>query len=224
MVGTPGVPSGEGRRASAYLLYARAPGRSMVVQMEHLPNSGGQGLTLPDKTNTERTSLAYSSALKPLDEPSIQSYLVKDTTVRRIGGAGRGLRGLMKVALVLALLIVLASAFVADAREYSARRKADGFVVDVAIDRNPPILGNNAIRVEIKDSQGKYVTDAKVAVNYSMPPMPGMPPMNYTIAAERKGDGYRATMNLIMTGPWNIAIKTTTPVKRFTVTVPIDVR
>lgn len=31
-----------------------------------------------------------------------------------------------------------------------------------------------------------------------------MAPMNYTVQAASKGDGYTMTMDLIMTGPWNI--------------------
>ena len=122
------------------------------------------------------------------------------------------------------LLAVLLSSYMAEARDYVVRKKAENHTVDVAIDRNPPILGNNAIRVEIKDAQGKYVGDAKVAINYYMPPMPGMPPMNYTVAAEAKGNSYRAVMNFIMTGPWNIVVKVSSSGKRWSVTVPIDVR
>ena len=72
---------------------------------------------------------------------------------------------------------------------------------------NPPVLGDNEIRIEIKDPQGGPVLDAEVLVNYYMPPMPKMAPMNYTIPAPLKGKEYRAVMDLIMTGPWNIVAR-----------------
>ena len=96
--------------------------------------------------------------------------------------------------------------------------------MDIAINRNPPIVGPNGLKVEVKDPQGKFAVNLPVTVNYYMPPMPGMPPMNYTVKAEPKGTGYQMTMNLIMTGPWNIVIRVALPNKTLRITVPIDVR
>ncbi len=53
---------------------------------------------------------------------------------------------------------------------------------------------------------GKTVTDAKVLINYYMPPMPRMAPMNYKTDAKLKKDKYKAKMNLIMAGPWYRAV------------------
>jgi len=68
--------------------------------------------------------------------------------------------------------------------------------------KNPPVLGDNQIEVEIKDASGKVVKDAEVLINYYMPPMPRMAPMNYRVDARLKGDSYRAKMVLVMSGPW----------------------
>ena len=111
-----------------------------------------------------------------------------------------------------------------DGRDYMVRRKVDTYTVDLAINRNPPVTGKNDILIEIRDSLGKHVTNAPVSVNYYMPPMPGMPPMNYTLKATPNGSGYIATMDFIMTGPWNIVVKTTVAGKQLRLTVPIDVR
>ncbi|MCX5806059.1 MAG: FixH family protein [Proteobacteria bacterium] len=113
---------------------------------------------------------------------------------------------------------------IAYGRDYTVRRKIDGYTVDVSINRNPPIVGRNDLRVEIKDLLGKYVLNMPVTVNYYMPPMPGMPPMNYTVQASSRGSGYGATMDLIMTGPWNIVIRANTEGKPLRMTIPIDVR
>lgn len=48
--------------------------------------------------------------------------------------------------------------------------------------------------------------------------------MNYTIPAPLKGKEYRATMDLITTGPWNIAIRTRLDGKWLRMVFPIDVR
>ena len=119
------------------------------------------------------------------------------------------------------LLIFITSV---DARDYRVRKKRNGYTVDVAINRNPPVLGANAITIEIEDSQGNNVSGATVRVNYYMPPMPGMPPMNYTIPALPGANAYTATMDLIMTGPWNVIIKVKDRDKSWRVVFPIDVR
>jgi hypothetical protein len=61
-----------------------------------------------------------------------------------------------------------------------------------------------------------------VLVNYYMPPMPRMAPMNYTTDAKLKGKKYKATMNLIMSGPWVIAVKITLDGKTTTAKFNID--
>jgi hypothetical protein len=108
--------------------------------------------------------------------------------------------------------------------DYKIRRALEGHTIDVTLKRNPPIMGKNDIRIEIKDTGGQFVINNLVTVNYYMPPMPGMPPMNYTLKAVSNGAGYMATMDFIMTGPWNIVVKTTVAGKQLRLTVPIDVR
>jgi hypothetical protein len=109
--------------------------------------------------------------------------------------------------ILLLILIVFLVVGMASAKSYEAKRKAGEYEAELKIDRYPPILGDNRIEIEIKDADGNRVTDAKVLVNYYMPPMPRMAPMNYIIDAKLKGEKYKATMNFIMSGPWIIAIK-----------------
>ncbi|RJQ20805.1 MAG: copper resistance protein [Nitrospiraceae bacterium] len=96
---------------------------------------------------------------------------------------------------------------IAHAKDYEVRKKAGGYDVNVKIDKNPPVVGKNNMAIEIKDSAGKNVTDAKLKVEYSMPAMPGMPAMNYKTDAELKDEGYKAIMDLPMSGSWNVEIK-----------------
>jgi hypothetical protein len=137
-----------------------------------------------------------------------------------------GVRRLRNVIQKVVICLIALVTFVPllDGRDYAVRRKVDSYTVDLSINRNPPVTGKNDISIEIKDSLGKHITNAPVSVNYYMPPMPGMPPMNYTVTASPSGNGYKATMDLTMTGPWNIVIKTAVAGKQFRVATPIDVR
>ena len=132
----------------------------------------------------------------------------------------------LRVAISLALMLLIMPAVQpqAEAGDYRVRKNAEGLMFDIAINRNPPVLGDNEIRIEIRDAEGNAVIDAEVLVNYYMPPMPRMAPMNYTVPAPLKGKEYRAIMDLIMAGPWNIVIRAKTQGKLLRMSFPIDVR
>jgi hypothetical protein len=125
---------------------------------------------------------------------------------------------------IVVMLILILMVDVAYARGYTVRKKVGNYEAEIRIDRNPPVIGDNHIEIEIRDSDGKYITDARVLVNYYMPPMPRMAPMNYRIDAKLKGEKYRATMNFIMSGPWIIAIKITRQGKTITTKINVDAR
>jgi hypothetical protein len=125
------------------------------------------------------------------------------------------------------IIIVLTILFMVNTvypRDYKASKRAGNYVVEMKINRNPPIVDKNILTLDIKDSSNKNVTDAKVLVNYYMPPMPGMPPMNYKTYAKLSGQKYEVIMDLIMSGPWNIVVKITRPKEAFSVRFAIDVR
>ena len=148
-----------------------------------------------------------------------------DSNHSRVPESSRDCRpSVFKMVVAVFLLMTFFPAGVIDAGEYKVRRRSGAFTVDITINRNPPVLGSNIIRIRIRDGRDRYVRGAQVLVNYSMPPMPGMPPMNYTTPAKGSGDEYEATMNLIMTGPWNIIIMVRERGKSWYVIFPIDVR
>src|SRR5512143_165136 len=124
----------------------------------------------------------------------------------------------------LVVLVLLLVAGIAYAKDYEVRKKAGDFDVEVAIDKNPPVVGDNNIKIEIKDLSGKYVSDAKVVIDYSMPAMPGMPAMNYKADAQLKGNEYKAKMNLSMSGSWNISVKITRAGKTSTMKFTVDAK
>ena len=119
------------------------------------------------------------------------------------------------------ILVFLVAVPAAYSKDLELAGKAGEFEVHARIDRNPPIVGNNHMELEIRDSKGR-VTDASVLVNYYMPPMPRMAPMNYTAPAELKGEKYRLKMDLIMAGPWIIRVLITRDGKKATAKFNID--
>ncbi|MBI5188708.1 MAG: FixH family protein [Nitrospirae bacterium] len=121
----------------------------------------------------------------------------------------------------LSLLLIAGIAY---AKDYEVKKKAGEYNVEVKIDKNPPVVGDNNITIKIKDASKKYVTDAKVKVEYSMPAMPGMPAINYKTDAELKGNEYKAKMNLSMSGPWNIVVRITRAGKTTKMKFNVDAR
>lgn len=121
-------------------------------------------------------------------------------------------------------LILLLIAGIAYAKDYEVKKRAGEYNVTAKIDKNPPVVGDNNITIEIKDASGKYVTDAKVKVEYSMPAMPGMPAMNYKTDAEIEGNEYKTKMNLSMSGAWNVAIKISRAGKTASLKLNVDAR
>ena len=96
--------------------------------------------------------------------------------------------------------------------------------VVAVIERDPPTVAKNAIEVRVTDAAGNPVQDAKLLVNYYMPPMARMPPMNYKVEAKWKKDAYKAVMDLIMAGPWIILVRITIDGRTVTAKFNIDAR
>ncbi len=130
----------------------------------------------------------------------------------------------MKRLLVLAIMVLLAAATLVQAKDYEVAKKAGDYNVVVRIDRNPPVAGPNNMEVAVTDASGKNVTDAKVMVNYSMPPMTGMPAMNYKTEAALKGSTYKTTVNYSMSGSWNNEIRITRDGKTVSAKFTIDAK
>ncbi len=121
----------------------------------------------------------------------------------------------------LALLLAAGTAY---AKGYEVRKKAGEYDVTIVFDRNTPTASDNAVGITIKDAAGHIVKDAVVKIEYSMPAMMGMPPMNYKTEAVLKGDEYKATLGLSMSGSWNLAVKITRAGKTSTMKFTVDAR
>jgi len=126
--------------------------------------------------------------------------------------------------LIILLVLLILTAGSAYGGDLILKNKAGDYEAEMRFDRAAPIIGDNRIDIRLKDSRGQVVKDAGVLVNYYMPPMPRMAPMNYRTDAKFGGDSYRATMRLIMAGPWVIAVKVTVAGKTKTAKFHIDVK
>ncbi len=128
----------------------------------------------------------------------------------------------MKKIILMSMLILMAAG-VAYAKDFEITKKAGPYTVVVTMDKNPPIMGENGITITIKDAAGKAVKDAKVAVDYEMPAMPGMPAMSYKGQPQLKGDSYAGTVNFSMGGSWTVKIKITRSGKTDSLKFTVDV-
>ena len=129
-----------------------------------------------------------------------------------------------KVVLVLAVMMLAFSMGISQAKDYEITKKAGDLSVVVKIDKNPPVTGINKIDIAIKDGTGKDVTDAKVAIDYGMPAMPGMGAMNYKTNTTLKNNNYQSNINFSMSGPWFINIKINRGSVAQTVKLNVDIK
>jgi nitrogen fixation protein FixH len=108
--------------------------------------------------------------------------------------------------IAVSIIILLLTAGFAYAKNYELTKKTGDYTIKLSMDKSPS-MGKNNVTIDIKDTQGKAVNSQSVVVSYSMPAMPGMPPMNYKTKAVQKNGAYKATLEICMAGPWTIEVK-----------------
>ena len=95
------------------------------------------------------------------------------------------------------------------ARAKPAEKKVGALSVTVSTAPESAKLGNNTLRIGVKDTAGKPVTDAVVSVEYTMD-MPGM--MIDKAEAKHAGEGvYEAPVRFAMVGPWGVTVSVRRP-------------
>lgn len=102
------------------------------------------------------------------------------------------------------IVILLFAAGIAYAKDYEVKKKVGEYDVEVKIDN--PGVGANNIKIEVKDESGKYVTDAKINIKYSMPEGIDWPPMHFTTDAKLEGQEYNAKIKIPMPGTWTTVV------------------
>ena len=107
--------------------------------------------------------------------------------------------------------------------EYKAQGMAADYLVDIKMDKGPPVVGANNIEIVVTDKGGKAVTDAKVLVTASMPAMPGMPAVENKAEAKPDGGKYKAKIDLSQGGSWNMYVRVIQGSKTSTAKFTVDV-
>jgi hypothetical protein len=128
----------------------------------------------------------------------------------------------MKKFITAVIILLFATTFVYG-KDYTITKQAGDYTVNVKMDKNPPVTGDNKIGITIQDKTGAEVTDAIVSIEYTMPAMPGMPAMIYKSTTELKDKRYMAILNFSMSGAWNVNIKITRAGKIQSVKFNVDV-
>jgi Cu(I)/Ag(I) efflux system membrane fusion protein len=84
-----------------------------------------------------------------------------------------------------------------------------GLKLRVSTAPEPAKLGDNTLRIEVKGAQGQPVTDATVALEYTMD-MPGMM-IDKAQASHSSGGIYEAKVRFTMAGPWGVTVSVQRP-------------
>jgi len=119
-------------------------------------------------------------------------------------------------------LVVVLAVFVAGT-VFAVQEKAGDYLVNIKMDKDPPVVGANNIEIVVTDKGGKAVTDAKVLVTASMPAMSGKPAVENKAEAKPDGGKYKAKIDLPQGGSWNMYVRVIkggkTSTAKFTVNV-----
>ena len=113
----------------------------------------------------------------------------------------------MKKTIVISMMFLLIAGM-AYAKDYEVKKKAGKYAVEVKIDKNPLVVGDNDAIIGITDASGRDVVNAKVELYYLMPSMPSM---NYSEDARLEGNRYKSTIKPTMGGEWSLDVKFTVP-------------
>ncbi len=90
----------------------------------------------------------------------------------------------------------------------AAPQRVGPYRVSVTTQPDPPRVGDDALRIDVRDADGKPVRGAEVSVLVSMPAMGAMPYMESRGKVKEAGPGvYRAGYGLAMNGEWDVTIR-----------------
>lgn len=121
-------------------------------------------------------------------------------------------------------MIIMLITSAAYAKGFETSKQAGPFKLDITLDKNPPVTGENNISILVWDVAGRPVKDAKVNIEYIMPAMPGMPAMNYKAALAGKDGIYSGKLNFSMSGAWSVEVKVEAAGNKGKSKLNIDVR
>lgn len=89
---------------------------------------------------------------------------------------------------------------------------AGAFKVQIKLAPAKPKIGNNTLRILIRNEQDQPVSDATLEASSEMPAMGSMPAMLEVVDIQESGNGfYQGHFSLPMNGSWPLAIQITSP-------------
>ncbi|MGE5302711.1 MAG: FixH family protein [Alphaproteobacteria bacterium] len=97
----------------------------------------------------------------------------------------------------------------APAAAAAGEKKAGDLTINFETQPAKPKLGENVVRLKIRDAKGNPVANASVNVAFAMS-MPGMAP-GQAMAKHVKDGVYEAKINLAMAGPWELTVSVQRP-------------
>jgi Cu(I)/Ag(I) efflux system membrane fusion protein len=90
--------------------------------------------------------------------------------------------------------------------------QAAGIEIRAAAEPESPRVGENELRIELRDAQGRPLEGARVEAEVRMPAMGAMPAMGGAARVSELGGGiYRAEYRLAMGGTWTLALRAEPP-------------
>ena len=116
------------------------------------------------------------------------------------------------------------SAGLAYGMDYEVMKKAGDYTVQVKIDQNPPIVGDNNMMIWLKDAAGKDVKGAMMTVDYSKHTILWMPAKKYNSWAQPHENNYHAILAIPTRGLWDVTINITHKGKSVSAKFRIDVK
>ncbi|MBI5700176.1 efflux RND transporter periplasmic adaptor subunit [Candidatus Saganbacteria bacterium] len=118
----------------------------------------------------------------------------------------------MKIGIFLTIFLVIVSwllviAVGGCAGSKPASAKVGDFYITVAVQPDPPRVGDNTLKIKVFDAAGKAVKNAAIHFTLNMPAMGGMGAMSAHGGADLKGDTYQGPLSLPMGGTWDLRVE-----------------
>ncbi|MFA5180542.1 MAG: FixH family protein [Syntrophales bacterium] len=127
--------------------------------------------------------------------------------------------------IILILMGLFLSAGLAYGTDYEVTKKAGDYTVQVKIDRNPPVVGNNNIMIWLKDAAGNDVKGAIMTVDYSKPTKKfWTSAKKYNTYAQPHENNYHAILEIPAQGSWDVTININHQGKRVSTMFRIEVK
>ncbi|MHB8139626.1 MAG: hypothetical protein ACYDGO_14740 [Smithellaceae bacterium] len=127
-----------------------------------------------------------------------------------------------RIILVLTVLFLLVG--MAYGMNYEVTKKAGDYTVQVKIDRNPPIVGDNNMMIWLKDATGNDVKGAMITVDYNKSTKLWMRAKKYNSYASPHENSYHAILAIPKQGTWKVTIKINHKGKSVSTKFTIDVK